>query len=143
MKDTDPQTYAIIGAAMEVHRELGAGFYEPVYQAALAIELETRGIPFRAEVHLPVFYKDKELTPYYRADFICYENIMIESKAISDLSHAEESQLLNAMKATRTCTRGLLLNFGHPSLQYERRVYDLANPQPSSRYNPDDADLQG
>jgi len=120
----DPQTYAIIGAAMEVHRELGPGFLEAVYQEALAIEFEARQIPFRREVVLPVFYKEKLLKCGYRADFVCFENIVVESKAISQLTGADEGQLINALTATRF-NRGLLLNFGAKSLEYRRRVLNL------------------
>ena len=79
--ENDPQTYDIIGAAMEVHRELGDGFLEAVYQAALAIEFARRRIPFRAEVELPVEYKGMRLSCGYRADFVCFENVLVEIKA--------------------------------------------------------------
>jgi GxxExxY protein len=117
----DPQSHAIIGAAMEVHRELGHGFLEAVYQAALALEFQERGIPFKAEVPLPVRYKAKLLTCSYRADFICFEDFLVETKAIANLTRADDAQLLNELKATG-CQRGLLLNFGAPSLEYKRLV---------------------
>src|SRR6185503_7180076 len=84
-KERDPQTYAIIGAAMEVHRQLGHGFLEAVYKEALAIELELRGIPFKREVPLSIYYKGKLLDCKYQADFICYGDIIVEAKAIADL----------------------------------------------------------
>jgi GxxExxY protein len=75
----DTQTYEIIGAAIEVHRELGCGFLEAVYQEALKEEMSSRGIPFRAEADLPIFYKGKQLKTGYRADFICNEPIIAKS----------------------------------------------------------------
>ena len=117
----DPQSHAIIGAAMEVHRELGHGFLEAVYQAALALEFQERGIPYKAEVALPVRYKAKLLTCAYRADFICFEDFLVETKAIGNLTRADDAQLLNELKATGY-QRGLLLNFGSPSLEYKRLV---------------------
>src|SRR5256714_7855039 len=118
----DPQSHAIIGAAMEVHRELGFGFLEAVYQTALALEFQERGVPFKAEVALPIRYKGKLLTCAYRADFICFENIMVEIKAISKLTGADEAQLINELKATGL-HRGLLFNFGAASLEHKRLVF--------------------
>src|SRR5207248_3780016 len=79
----DPETFAIIGAAMEVHRELGHGFLELVYQTALALEFQDREIPYAAEVTLPIKYKSKLLTCAYRADFVCFKNVIVETKAIA------------------------------------------------------------
>ena len=101
---------------MEVHRELGRGFLELVYQTALALEFQGRGIPFKAEVALPVRYKGKLLTCGYRADFVCFEDFLVEIKAIA--------QLLNELKATGY-QRGLLLNFGSRSLEVKRLVRTL------------------
>jgi GxxExxY protein len=72
----DPQTYAIIGAAMEVHRELGCGYLEPVYVEALEIELRIRRVPYRREVSLPITYKGQLLRKFYRADFICFDEVL-------------------------------------------------------------------
>ena len=120
----DPETYAIIGAAMEVHRELGHGFLEAVYQEAMAIEMMARKIPFEREVPLPVHYKGQKLATSYRADFVCYENLLVELKAISQLTGVDEAQVINEMKATGI-QRALLMNFGAPSLEYKRRVFNL------------------
>lgn len=120
----DPETFAIIGAAMEVHRELGHGFLEAVYQEALAIELAARKIPFRREVPLAVNYKGHKLACSYRADFVCYENVLVELKAVSQLTGVDEAQVINEMKATGM-QRALLFNFGTPSLEYKRRVFNL------------------
>ena len=117
----DSQSHAIIGAATEVHCELGFGFLEAVYQCALALEFQSREIPFRAEVPLAVRYKGKLLTCGYRADFICYEDFLVETKAIVELTRADDAQLINELKATGL-ERGLLLNFGAPSLQFKRLV---------------------
>jgi GxxExxY protein len=120
--EKDKETFAMIGAAMEVHRELGRGFLELVYQTALALEFQERTIPFKAEVALPIRYKGKLLTCGYRADFVCFENIIIETKAISKLTGADEAQLINELKATGL-RRGLLLNFGAASLEHKRLVF--------------------
>ena len=86
------------------------------------MEFQERGIPFKAEVALPIRYKGKLLTCAYRADFICYENIIVETKAISQLTSADHSQLINELKAT-DLHRGLLLNFGAASLEQKRLVH--------------------
>jgi GxxExxY protein len=131
--NTDPQTYAIIGAAMEVHRELGHGFLEAVYQEALALELTARGIPFQREVPLQVKYKGQLLVCTYRADFICFGEILVELKAIEKLGDADKSQVINYLNAAQLA-RALLFNFGSPSLEYERLVLNyqacrVPNPQ--------------
>jgi GxxExxY protein len=120
----DPQTYAIIGAAMEVHRHLGHGFLEAVYQEALAVELTAREISFQREVILPIRYKGQLLQCGYRADFICFGEIVVESKAISQLTGTDEAQTINKLKATNL-NRALLINFGAPSLEYKRLVFNL------------------
>ncbi len=125
----DPRTYAIIGAAMEVHRVLGCGFLEVVYQKALAVELEQRGIPFEPEVEIPVRYKGRLLDAKYKADFVCYGSVIVELKALAHLSNTEEAQVLNYLKATGYEV-GLLLNFGTDSL--ERRRFALSKPMHSS-----------
>jgi GxxExxY protein len=125
----DPQTYAIIGAAMEVHRELGCGYLEPVYVEALEIELHARRIPYRREVSLPITYKGHLLKRFYRVDFICHDEVLVEVKALQSLGSIEEAQLINYLCAAKRA-RGLLLNFGTRSLQYKRRVwrYEPGNP---------------
>ena len=121
----DERTYAIIGAAMEVHKQLGHGFLEAVYQEALAIEMADRDIPCKREVALPIIYKGQRLNTIYRADFICFDDIVVELKALKKLSSTEESQILNYLKATGFKT-GLLLNFGNTSLEYKRFVHTKA-----------------
>jgi GxxExxY protein len=107
----DPQTHAIIGAAIEVHRHLGHGFLENVYQEAVALELTGRSIPFHRELELQVQYKGQILACGYRADFVCFGEIIVELKAIRELGDKEHAQILNYLKATGL-SRGLLLNFG-------------------------------
>lgn len=128
----DPQTYAIIGAAMEAHTQLGRGFLETVYQDALALEFELRDILFRREVELPVTYKGRRLPCSYRADFIVYDEIVVGLKANVALGPIEEAQILNYLKATGF-RRGLLLNFGAIRLEYKRFAWDnhLHRVQPS------------
>lgn len=121
----DPQTYAIIGAAMEVHRELGCGYLEPVYVEALEIELRIRRIPYMREVSLPITYKGQVLKKFYRVDFICHDDVLVELKALHALGPIEEAQLINYLCASKR-QRGLLLNFGTRSLQYKRRVWQYA-----------------
>ena len=115
----DPETYAILGAAMKVHTELGRGFLENVYQDALEIELREQKIPYQRELKIPVFYRGIPLSSYFIADFICFENIIVELKALPELSGKEKSQTLNYLKAT-DFKRGLLINFGKDRLEYER-----------------------
>ena len=118
----DPQTYQIIGAAMEVHRTLGPGFLEAVYRQALRTEFNAREIQFLPEAELIVRYKGVELDCRYRADFICFNEVIVEVKALSDLTNIDRAQTINYLKATGY-RRAVLLNFGMPSLQYERIVF--------------------
>ena len=115
------EVYSIIGAAMEVHTTLGCGFLEPVYQEALEIEFSKRNIPNIPQKQLSIYYKDNLLKKTYIADYIAFEKIVIEIKAISHLSSLEEAQLLNYLKATDHEV-GLLINFGAESLQWKRMV---------------------
>ncbi|MEO7156226.1 MAG: GxxExxY protein [Vicinamibacterales bacterium] len=119
----DAETYSIIGAAMAVHSELGCGFLEAVYRAALPIEFERRGILYKPEVFLPIAYKGVALRLPYRVDFVCMTGVMVEVKALDALTNRETSQLLNYLKASGI-RRGLLINFGAVSLQYKRLVWD-------------------
>ena len=125
----DPATYAVIGAAMEVHQQLGCGFLEAVYHEALAIELTLRNIPFHREVQLPVFYKGAQLQVAYRPDFLCMDRLIVELKAVDKLGGTDEAQVLNYLKATGRDV-GLLLNFGTRSLEYKRFVFSKSKPSP-------------
>ena len=99
-KVRDPETYAIIGAAMEAHRTLGHGFLEAVYQEAFEHELSFANIPHNREVEFEIRYKGKRLTPYYKVDFVCYGSTLVELKALRNLSSIEESLVLNYLKAS-------------------------------------------
>jgi len=115
------ESYRIIGACMEVHKELGSGFLEAVYQEALALEFSTENIPFEREKELEIRYKGMVLSKRYYADFICYDKIVLELKALDGLRPEHTAQVLNYLKATGY-KLGILINFGTPSLEYRRIV---------------------
>jgi len=119
----DAQTFAVIGAAMAVHSELGHGFLEPVYQEAFAWELRERGIAFEREAVLPIHYRNVKLTAIYRTDFLCSGELIVELKALNRLSGVEEAQVINYLKAAKLY-KALLINFGTPSLEYKRLVFN-------------------
>ena len=106
---------------MEVHRELGCGFLEAVYQEALEWEFKQKCIPHQREEPLPIYYKGSLLNKQYVADFICYDKIVIELKALSELTTQHDAQVLNYLKATSK-EIGLLINFGSTSLEYKRLI---------------------
>lgn len=120
------ESYNIIGACMAVHRELGCGFLEAVYQEALEEEFKLRNIPYVREPQLAITYKGKLLNKKYQADFICYENIIVELKALSELNPIHQSQLINYLKATNL-KLGLLVNFGQRSLESKRVLNNTQN----------------
>ena len=117
----DPRTYKIIGAAMEVHKSLGCGFLEAVYHEALEREFQINEIPFKRESQIPIKYKGVDLATNYRADFVCFDDIIVEIKALKSLSNIEEAQILNYLKATGLMI-GVLINFGSNSLEYKRYI---------------------
>ena len=121
---TDQRTYKIIGCAMDVHKELGCGFLEAVYQEALGKEFAYQAIPFKSQPIIQIAYKGKPLDKTYQPDFVCFNEVIVEIKAISVLSGTEEAQLINYLKATGLKV-GLLINFGAKSLEYKRFVYNL------------------
>lgn len=123
MKNRDPQTYALIGAGMEVHNTLGHGFLEAIYAEAFCEELKLQGVPFKREVAITVHYKGKRLRKKFRADLVCFDNIIVELKALSVIDGGDVAQTLNYLKASGH-SRGLLLNFGSRQFQYERLVWN-------------------
>ena len=106
---------------MEVHKQLGCGFLEAVYQEALLLELAMQSVPCKSEVEVPVSYKGRRLTSTYKADLVCFDAVVVELKALSRLSGSEEAQTINYLKATGYEV-GLLLNFGAESLEHRRFI---------------------
>lgn len=119
MIENEELTGKIINACMEVHNELGNDFLEPVYQEALEEEFKIQGIPYVREKLLPVMYKGKQLKKEYYADFVCYDDIIVELKAVSVLSKPHKAQVLNYLNAANK-EIGLLINFGETKLKWER-----------------------
>ncbi len=119
---TDQRTYRIIGAAMEVHKELGSGFLEAVYQKALEKEFINQGIPYNSQPIVKIHYKGQVLNKTYQPDFTCFDEIIVEIKAMDKLSGNEHAQIINYLKASKIGI-GLLINFGSPSLQHKRLIY--------------------
>jgi GxxExxY protein len=120
-EQTAPQTHAIIGCAIEVQRHFGTGLLESAYGDALEMEFSDRGIPFQREAQVPLFYKGRGIRTIYRADFVCYDGLVIEIKASVGLGGADIAQMWHYLAATKLTT-GLLLNFGHGPLQIRRFV---------------------
>jgi GxxExxY protein len=115
------ETYAIIGAAMAVHQELGHGFLEAVYQEALEKEFHLRAIPFAREKPITIYYKNSPLKKGYIADFLCYEKIIIELKALTAIAGEHKSQIIN-YRAASGLSLGIIINFGKPRLEHIRVV---------------------
>jgi GxxExxY protein len=115
------EAFKIIGACMEVHKTLGCGFLEAVYQEALMIEFEIQNIPYVREKELQINYKNRILQKKYQADFICFDKIIVELKALNQFESSHEAQVLNYLKATGF-KLALLVNFGETSLKYKRIV---------------------
>ena len=116
------ECYRVMGVCFEVYRENGCGFVEPVYQECLSLELASQQIPFREQVELNLKYKGQILTQTYKPDFVCFEKIILEIKAVSALNDKHRAQIQNYLKATEF-KLGLLVNFGHyPKVEWERIV---------------------
>ena len=114
-------TREIIGAAMEVHGNLGSGFLESVYEEALAVELQLRNVPYERQKNVDVFYKDRKVKQFV-CDFLVGDSVLVELKAIRQLTAVEEAQVLNYLRATKIKV-GLIINFGEASLKYKRLVF--------------------
>ena len=115
-------TYEIQGACFEVYKTMGCGFLEPVYQECLEIEFADRGIPFESQKELDLEYKGKRLKQRYVPDFVCYEKIVVELKALDKIASEHKAQLLNYLHAS-DMRLGLLVNFGHhPKLECKRMI---------------------
>jgi GxxExxY protein len=136
----DPRTYRIIGCAMAVHRKLGNGFLEAVYQEALAIQFELDGIPFKREAAFPIMFEGRTLPTKYRADFVCFDEVLVELKAQVGIGLPESYQVVNYLRAANLDV-GLLLNFGLPSLEHRRFVFTPKEPAQSAKF-PEDVTLQ-
>ena len=116
------ESFAIIGACFNVYKDKGCGFVEPVYQECLEIEFAFQKIPALSQKELLMSYRGQPLKQRYKPDFICFEKIILEIKAVSQLTDEHRSQILNYLYATGM-KLGLLVNFGHyPKLEYERIV---------------------
>ena len=116
------ESYRIMGACFEVYKEKGCGFVEPVYQECLSLELAIQRIPFAEQVELLLDYKGRRLKQSYKPDFICFDKIILEIKAVSRLADEHRAQVHNYLKATGH-ELGLVVNFGHyPKVEWERIV---------------------
>lgn len=114
------ESYKIIGACFEVYKQKGCGFLEPVYQECLKIEFEIQNIPFVFEPIIQIEYKGRLLDQYFKPDFVCYDKIIVELKAVSKLIDEHRAQTINYLHATNF-ELALLVNFGHyPKIEYER-----------------------
>lgn len=115
------ESYKIVGAAFKVYNTLGAGFLEAVYQEALEIELQRQGIPYEREKELKIVYDGIELKQSYKADFVCYDKIIVELKAVTELDDAHRAQVYNYLHATGY-KLGLLLNFENAKELEKQRI---------------------
>lgn len=123
----EQETFKIIGACMKVHRNLGSGFLESVYQEALEKEFRSQQIEFQRQLKLRLLYDGQPMKKYFVADFVCYEKILIEIKAMSYLVKDVEAQVINYLKSI-DLPLGLLINFGQPSLKWKRFI-NTKNPR--------------
>ena len=122
------KSYALMGACFNVYKAMGCGFLENVYQECLEIEFEEQGIPFEFYKELKLKYRNKQLKQTYKPDFICYDKIIVEIKAVSMLADEHSAQILNYLNATGM-KLGILVNFGnYPKLEYERFVLTMEKP---------------
>ena len=124
MSDAFPlhdETYEILGACFEVYNEMGCGFLESVYQECLELELDSRGVPFIAQQPVKLQFKDQEIQRAFSPDLLCFEQVIVELKAVRHLTPEHRAQLINYLKATGIEV-GLLINFGE-SVEIKRKVF--------------------
>lgn len=117
----EKETYKIIGACINVHKKLGNGFLEPVYQEVLVNELLKAGIPFEQQKKLTIYYDGSKLNNHFVADFVCFKKIMVEIKSVNSMNQVIKQQVINYLKATNLQI-GLLINFGEKSLTWKRFI---------------------
>ena len=118
----EDETYKIRGAIFEVYKEIGAGFLEAVYQECLEKEFKLQGIPFRSQEQIQLTYKGETLKQTYNPDFICFNKIIVEIKAVKEIGNEHQAQVINYLKATYM-ELGLLVNFGsYPKAQVKRLI---------------------
>lgn len=122
-KGINDSTYKIIGAAIGVHNHLGCGFLEAVYQEALEIEFINQNIFYEREFLLPVYYRQVQLNTFYKSDFMCFKKVIVELKAVKQITSVHESQIINYLKSSGLNV-GLLINFGNTKLEYKRFVHN-------------------
>ena len=116
--------YKIVGVAMRLYNELGYGYSEPIYQECLSMLCTEEGIPWEREKKLTMFFHNKALEKKYIADFVCYHDLIVELKAVSELTKEHRAQLFNYLRITHA-TAGVLINFGHPNrLVSEKYIFD-------------------
>ena len=123
------EVYELVGAAIEVHKELGPGFLESVYEEAMVLESNKRQIPHQTQVRIPVCYKGQKLSKEFIADYVGFGKIVVEFKCIPKLTNVEEAQIIHYLKATGMHV-GLLINFGsHGKLEWKRYIRTERNPE--------------
>jgi len=121
------ESYKIMGACFNIYKEMGCGFSEAVYQECLEIEFEYQNIPFIPQKELKLTYRKRELKAKYKPDFVCFDKIVIEIKAVANLNDEFRHKMLNYLNATKY-QLGILVNFGHyPKLEYERFAFTQEN----------------
>ncbi|MCC6697675.1 MAG: GxxExxY protein [Candidatus Hydrogenedentes bacterium] len=123
--ERDPQTYSVIGAGMQVHGRMGCGFQESAYQSAFAVECRFQRIPFEREVKYEIQYRNETLDCCYRADFVCFGQVIVKLKVVEMLTDKHRSQIINYLKVSGL-KRGVLMNFANERLEYERIVLDYS-----------------
>jgi GxxExxY protein len=125
------ESYAVIGACFEVYNQLGSGFLEAVYHECLELELKAREIPFQTRCKVPISYKGTPVACLYEADMVCFDQIILELKAVSALTKVHEAQITHYLQATRL-PLGILVNFGaHPNLEYKRIAHTSPTKPPA------------